>query len=58
MSKTKFKAKTSFKNDFEEGHRKVRKQKSLYDRKHFREIDNVLKTRDVSRILSHSDDNF
>lgn len=58
MSKTKFKNKTTFKNDFEEGHRKVRKQKSLYDRKHFREIDNVLKTRNVDRILSHSDDQF
>ncbi len=55
MKKTKFNKKSSYNYDQDDGHRKVKKQKSLYDKKQFREIDNILKTRNVDRILNYND---
>lgn len=58
MSKTKLKSKQSTKNDFDLDHRKVKKQRSLYDKKQYRQLDNILKTRNADRILSFSDDQY
>jgi predicted GTPase len=58
MSKTKLKSKQSTKNDFDIDYRKVKKQKSLYDKKQYRQIDNILKTRNVDKIFSYSDEQY
>lgn len=58
MNKTKHKQKSSYRQERDDGHKKVKQQKSLYDKKQFRELDNVLKTRNVGKILSYSDDQY
>ena len=58
MSKTKLKSKQSTKNDFDVDHRKAKKQKSLYDKKQYRQIDNILKTRNVDKIFSYTDEQY
>ncbi len=58
MKKNKFSKKSSYNHDQDDGHRKIKKQKSLYDRKQYREIDNVLRTRNADKIYNYSDEQY
>jgi len=58
MSKTKFKTKKNFQDFDDLDHRRIKKQRSMSNQKQFRQIDNVLKTKNVNKILSFSDESF
>lgn len=52
MSKTSLKKSKSSNLDFEDSHHSAKKRKSVFQYKRARNLDNVLKTKDVNRILS------
>lgn len=59
MNKTDNKSKKQAYNyygDQDTGHRSLKKLKSLNNKKQFRQLDNVLRTKDVNKILEYKDD--
>lgn len=56
MSKTKYKIKKDFYDYDDLYHRRIKKLRSLSDQKQYRQIDRVLKTKNVNKIFSFSDE--
>lgn len=52
MNKTGFKKSKSFNFDLEDSHHSAKRRKSQFQSKRARSLDNILKTKDVKRILS------
>jgi hypothetical protein len=52
MNKTSFKKTKSFNFDLEDSHHTAKKKKSIFHTKRTRNLDNILKTKDVNKILS------
>jgi len=52
MNKSSFKKNKSFNFDLEDSHHTAKKKKSAFQSKRTRNLDNILKTKDVNKILS------
>jgi len=52
MNKSSFKKNKTFNFDLEDSHHTAKKRKSAFQSKRTRNLDNILKTKDVNKILS------
>lgn len=57
MGKTNTKPKKNFSYDYDES-KESKKNKVEYSKKKFKQIDNLLRSKNVNRLLDYSDDNF